>query len=256
MRFWCHQPTHPQQSGERPGQGRGQAYPSDDLDQPADLALQRGALRLDGAQRGADTAQLGAGARGVDQRDPLPLDHQGAGKHPRRRVPARPAHARRSHVLGGGGLAHRHRIGVEEVRGEDRLGLPGQERPPGLPGSPGRGVDAGVLEDPPHCRRRDFIAQPSQLTLDAPVAPARIVPRHLQYKCADGRRDARPSRSAARAGPPPPDQVRVPAQQGPRGDDQAQLAEAVPGEQPSQRSQELASAIPQDERLITSPMAA
>lgn len=22
MRFWCHQPTHPQQSGERPGQGR------------------------------------------------------------------------------------------------------------------------------------------------------------------------------------------------------------------------------------------
>jgi hypothetical protein len=22
MRFWCHQPTHPQRSGERPGQGR------------------------------------------------------------------------------------------------------------------------------------------------------------------------------------------------------------------------------------------
>jgi hypothetical protein len=59
-----------------------------------------------------------------------------------------------------------HRIHVEEVDGEDRRGLTGQERPPGLPGSSGRGIDARVFEDLPHRRRRDFIAQAGQLTVD------------------------------------------------------------------------------------------
>ena len=36
----------------------------------------------------------------------------------------------------------------------------------------------------------------------------------------------------------PPDEVGVPAQQGPRGDDQAQLAELAAGQQPGQRGQD------------------
>jgi hypothetical protein len=45
--------------------------------------------------------------------------------------------------------AQEHGIDVEEVSGEDGLGLGVQERPPRLP-RPGRGgVDAGVLEDLP-----------------------------------------------------------------------------------------------------------
>ena len=44
--------------------------------------------------------------------------------------------------------------------------------------------------------------------------------------------------SAARVGPAPPDQVGVPAQQGARGDDQAQLAEMAAGQQPGQRGQD------------------
>jgi hypothetical protein len=46
--------------------------------------------------------------------------------------------------------AQEYGVGVEEVRGENGLGLPGQELTPGLPGAPGCGVDAGVLEDLPH----------------------------------------------------------------------------------------------------------
>ena len=53
------------------------------------------------------------------------------------------------------------------------LRLGGQERPPGLPGSPGRGVDARVLEDLPGCRRRELMTQAGQLAVDAPAAPAK-----------------------------------------------------------------------------------
>ncbi len=51
-------------------------------------------------------------------------------------------------------------VDVEEVRREDRRGLPAQERPPGQPGPRLCGADAGVLEDLPHRRRRERIAQP------------------------------------------------------------------------------------------------
>ena len=61
---------------------------------------------------------------------------------------------------------------------------------------------------------------------------------HLKHQRADGLRGARPSRSAARVGPPPPDQVGMPAQQGPRGDDQAQPTESTTGQQPGQRGQD------------------
>jgi hypothetical protein len=46
-----------------------------------------------------------------------------------------------------------------------------------------------------------------------------------------------PARSAARIGPALPDQVSTPAQQSPRGDDQAQLAEIASGQEPGQRGQ-------------------
>jgi hypothetical protein len=51
------------------------------------------------------------------------------------------------------------RIDVEEVDGEDRLGLSGQECPPGLPGTLGCGVDARVVEDLPDRRRRDLVPE-------------------------------------------------------------------------------------------------
>jgi hypothetical protein len=59
-------------------------------------------------------------------------------------------------------------VDVEEVRGEGRVSLGFQERPPGLTGPPGRGIDARVVEDLPDGRRRDLAAQPGQLAVDAP----------------------------------------------------------------------------------------
>jgi hypothetical protein len=120
--------------------------------------------------------------------------------------------------------AQEHGIDVEEVRREDRSGLPGQERPPGLPGPPGCGIDARVLEDLPHHRWRDLVTEAGQLTVDTAVSPGWVAAGHLQYQRAYSLRRARSPGSAARVGPAPPDQVGVPAQQGARGDDQAQLA--------------------------------
>jgi len=131
--------------------------------------------------------------------------------------------------------AQEHGTGVEEVRGQDGLSLAGQERPPGLPGSPGCGAGACVVEDLPYGRWRDRVSQAGQLAVDTPVAPGRIVPCHLQCQRAYGLRPGRPPRSAARAGPAPLDQIGVPVQQRRRGDNPRQLTEPAGRQQPGQR---------------------
>jgi hypothetical protein len=115
------------------------------------------------------------------------------------------------------------------------LGL--QERPPGLADSPGRGVDARVFENLPHRRRRDLVPQSCQLTVDAPVTPARVVPRHLQHQRPYRSRSPRSPGRAAGIGPAPSDQTGMPAQQGLRGNDEPQLAEMAAGKQPGQGGQ-------------------
>ena len=50
----------------------------------------------------------------------------------------------------------------------------------------------------------------------------------------------RPPGGTARLCPVPPDQIRVPAQQSPRGDDQAQLAEMAAGQQAGQHGHDRA----------------
>lgn len=77
-----------------------------------------------------------------------------------------------------------------------------------------------------------------QLAVDTPVAPGRVVAGHLQHQLADGRRGTGPARCTSRMSPVPPDEVGVPAQQGLRGDDRAQLAEPTAGQKPGQRGQD------------------
>jgi hypothetical protein len=88
--------------------------------------------------------------------------------------------------------AQEHGVDVEEIHGQDRGGLPAQKRSPGLPGPPGRGIDARVLEDLPHRRRRHRVSQPGQLAVDAPVPPGRVILRHLQHQRAYGMRGTEP----------------------------------------------------------------
>ena len=80
--------------------------------------------------------------------------------------------------------------------------------------------------------------QAGQFAVDAPVAPARVIPCHLHRQRPDGLRRARPPRNAVRVRPALLDKIGVPAQHRPRGDDQAQLPEAAPGQQPGQRRQD------------------
>jgi hypothetical protein len=102
--------------------------------------------------------------------------------------------------------AQEHRIDAEEVHREDRLRLGFQECPPGLPGSPGRGIDAGIFEDLPYRRRGQLPPEPGQLTMDTPVSPPRVVPGHLQDQRPYRLRGSRPAGGTARIGPVPPDQ--------------------------------------------------
>ena len=64
--------------------------------------------------------------------------------------------------------------------------------------------------------------------------------RQLQCQRACGVGGARPPGAVAGAGPAPPDQVGVPAQQGARGDDQGQAADVAAGQQPGQRGHDRA----------------
>jgi hypothetical protein len=82
------------------------------------------------------------------------------------------------------------------------------------------------------------VPEAGELATDAPVSPARVVPCHLQYQRPYRLRGPRPAGSLPRVGPAPPDQVSVPAQQGPRGDDQVQLTEMTGRQQPGQCGQD------------------
>jgi hypothetical protein len=74
--------------------------------------------------------------------------------------------------------------------------------------------------------------------VDAPVAPGRVVPGHLQHQRPYGLGGPGPTGTAVRVAPVPPDEVGVPAQQGPRGHDQAQPAELAAWQPPGQRGQD------------------
>jgi hypothetical protein len=50
-----------------------------------------------------------------------------------------------------------HRLHHQEVTGDDRVSLGGQELPPGRPGPPRRGIGAGGVQDLPYGGRGDRI---------------------------------------------------------------------------------------------------
>jgi hypothetical protein len=67
-----------------------------------------------------------------------------------------------------------HGVNVHEVGGHHAAGLRGQELLPGRPGAAGRRADPGVVQDLPDRGRRDQMAEPYQLALDAAVSPGGV----------------------------------------------------------------------------------
>jgi transposase len=72
------------------------------------------------------------------------------------------------------------RVDMKEVARHNPLGLRRQELSPRQPRAAGCRVDAGPLENQPHGTRRDRVPEPGELTLDASVAPGRVLRCHPQ----------------------------------------------------------------------------
>jgi hypothetical protein len=102
-----------------------------------------------------------------------------------------------------------HRVDVEEVAGQDPLGLRGQELPPAQARAAWRRVDARPLEQQPHGAWRELVTKPCQFAMDAPVAPGRVLSRDPQDQLPQLRRYRRSPSRATGFRPVAPDQVAV-----------------------------------------------
>jgi hypothetical protein len=108
---------------------------------------------------------------------------------------------------------------TRKIAGDDRSRLGSQELPPGRPCSPRRRADARGVQDLPHRGRGDRIPDLRELALDSPMAPGRILPRHLDDQRLNRGPGGRTSWPApARVVPLAGDEVTVPAQDRGRGD--------------------------------------
>ena len=67
------------------------------------------------------------------------------------------------------------RVEVEQVAGQDRLGLRAEELRPGRSGPSRRGIDPGGAQYLPDGRGADSVAESGEFTVDAPIAPGRIL---------------------------------------------------------------------------------
>lgn len=126
------------------------------------------------------------------------------------------------------------RLDHQEVAGDDRVSLGGQELPPGRPGPAGRRIDTGGVQDLPHRGSRDRVTEPGQLALDSPVPPGRVLPRHLRDQHLDRPAGAGPSWAPpVGEGPLPRYEVTMPAQDC-RRRDRGQLRSPAAADKPRQ----------------------
>lgn len=95
-------------------------------------------------------------------------------------------------------------VQVQEVGGEDAVGLGGEELAPGLAGALRCGVDAGGVQDLPDRGWRDRVAEAGEFALDPAVAPGAVVPGQAQDELLDGVCGGRPAGAMVRRERPLP----------------------------------------------------
>jgi hypothetical protein len=88
-------------------------------------------------------------------------------------------------------------VHVQEVHGQHRLSLGGEELAPGRTRPARRGTDTGVMQNLPHRGGGDAMTEPNQLALYPPVSPGGIVGSHPHDHAFDRRSGWRTSGSAA-----------------------------------------------------------
>jgi len=124
---------------------------------------------------------------------------------------------------------------MEEIAGQQAIGLRAQERPPGGVHVPrGRPAPAGA-QDPPHRRLADSVTEPAQFTVHPAISPGWVLPGKPQYQVADVLASSR-SAWLVRVCPFACDQPAVPGQQRPRRDEP--MGTQHGWQQPSQRRQD------------------
>jgi len=69
-----------------------------------------------------------------------------------------------------------------EVIGEDPVGLSGQKLTPGQAAALRGGIGPGVVQDLPHGRIRDLVAQPGRFAVDPAAPPPRVPPGHRHHQ--------------------------------------------------------------------------
>jgi hypothetical protein len=106
----------------------------------------------------------------------------------------------------------KHGVDREEVHRQHALGLCPEELPPGQRRPLGRRFDAGPVEDGPYGAGPELVAQPGQLTVDATVAPGRVLPSQPHYQRPKLGRHSWAT-AAVRVAPAASDQILMPAQQ-------------------------------------------
>ena len=115
-------------------------------------------------------------------------------------------------------------VDMQQVAGQDRVGLCAEELGPGRSGTAGSGVDPGAVQDRPDGRGTNPVAEPGELAVDAAIPPGRILGGQAQdqraHSCGNGG-TTRPNR---RGGPAAGEELPVPAQDGGGRDDQPKSA--------------------------------
>ena len=99
------------------------------------------------------------------------------------------------------------RVEVEQVAGEDRLGLRSEELRPGRSGPPRRGVDAGGVQDFPDGGGADLVAEAGEFAVDAPVPPGGVLGGQAHDQGAEAGGDGRSTGPDGLGGPAAGDRV-------------------------------------------------
>jgi hypothetical protein len=103
-------------------------------------------------------------------------------------------------------------VEVEQVAGQDRLGLCAEELRPGRSGPSRCGIEPGGAKDLPDGRGADPVAESGEFAVDAAIPPGRVLGGQPQDQRADAGGDGGSARAGVRGGPPASDEVSVPAQ--------------------------------------------
>jgi hypothetical protein len=127
------------------------------------------------------------------------------------------------------------RLDREEITRDHRLGLRTEELTPAEPSPRLRGRHPGPPQDLPHRRRSDLHAHSGQLTNDPLISPAWVLTCNPQNELADALRDRGPAETALGVGPPSPNELAMPTQQGVRTDEERLPARSP--KKPAGRSQ-------------------